>query len=80
MNTEDLISRADAAVYLGISSPRLTQLTNAGEIAVAEIRKEGKNYVHYYKLTELEALKVKRQKQPETRGRPCTKKGSKLDV
>lgn len=70
LNDENLISRADAAAFLGISAPRLTQLATAGEIAFAEIRKEGKNYVHYYKRTEIEALKDKRQNQPERRGRP----------
>lgn len=66
---EKLISRADAAKYLGISAPRLTQLTTAGEISVVERRKEKSCYVHYYKLTDIEALKVKREKQPEQRGR-----------
>lgn len=70
MNDEELITRAEAARYLGISAPRLTQLTTAGEIVFAEIRKEGKNYVHYYKRAEVEALKNKRQNQPERRGRP----------
>lgn len=70
MNDEDLMSRATAAAFLGISAPRLTQLTTAGEIAFAEIRKEGKTYVHYYKRAEIEALKIKRKNQPERRGRP----------
>lgn len=73
LNDDILISRAEAAVFLGISAPRLTQLTTAGEIAFEEIKKEGKNYIHYYKLTEVAALKAKREKQPERRGRP--KKG-----
>lgn len=66
---EELISRADAAKYLGISGPRLTQLTTAGEIIVAERRKEKSCYVHYYRRADIEALKVKRENQPEQRGR-----------
>lgn len=70
MNGKELMTRAEAALYLGISAPRLTQLTTAGEIAFSETRKEGKTYVHYYKRAEVEALKAKRQNQPERRGRP----------
>lgn len=73
MNDEELITRAEAAHYLGISAPRLTQLTTAGEINFSETRKEGKTYVHYYKRTEIEALKAKRESQQERRGRPKTR-------
>lgn len=72
MNDEELITRVDAARYLGISAPRLTQLTTAGEINFFETRKEGKTYVHYYKRSDIEALKAKRESQPERRGRPKT--------
>lgn len=72
MNDEELITRAEAARYLGISAPRLSQLTTAGEIMFSETRKEGKTYVHYYKRIEIEALKAKRENQPERRGRPKT--------